>query len=142
MEGFLQSLGNNFVSKDGIDDGSSLKSVQLIGIYFSAHWCPPCKSFTPILEKFYNEVNASGKVFEIVFATSDSDEEYFNEYFATMPWIAIPFGSKEIQNLKIKHGVSGIPKLVILKTDETVVSDNARGDVTNLGINAWSKWTA
>ena len=26
--------------------------------YFSAHWCPPCRGFTPQLVKFYNIVNS------------------------------------------------------------------------------------
>ena len=74
MESFLQSLGDNFVSKDGTDNGASLQSAQLIGIYFSAHWCPPCRNFTPVLAEFYNKVNANGKVLEVVFASSDQDE--------------------------------------------------------------------
>ena len=30
-----------------------LKDKKVVVIYFSAHWCPPCRAFTPILKDFY-----------------------------------------------------------------------------------------
>ena len=68
-----------------------LEGAQFVGIYFSAHWCPPCRGFTPILGQFYEEVNKDGKVFEVIFITSDRDEAAFKEYFSLMPWKAAPF---------------------------------------------------
>jgi thiol-disulfide isomerase/thioredoxin len=29
---------------------------ELVLYYFSAHWCPPCRQFTPLLKDFYEEV--------------------------------------------------------------------------------------
>jgi nucleoredoxin len=31
----------------------ALSSKKLVAFYFSAHWCPPCRGFTPVLKKFY-----------------------------------------------------------------------------------------
>eukprot|EP00124_Ichthyophonus_hoferi_P004637 Ihof_evm6s536 gene=Ihof_evmTU6s536 len=43
-------------------DGSEVKPSELANkpvlLYFSAHWCPPCRAFTPVLAEFYEEVNA------------------------------------------------------------------------------------
>ena len=58
---------------------------------------------------------AAEKSFEIVFVSSDRDEESFQEYYGEMPWSALPFerkGTKEA--LSDKFGVRGIPFLVLL----------------------------
>lgn len=64
--------------------------VKAIGIYFSAHWCPPCRGFTPKLAELYREAQKESLPFRIVFVSSDRDEEAFKEYHATMPWLAVP----------------------------------------------------
>ena len=42
-------LPEEFEGKNGKVKLSEIKESPLIGIYFSAHWCPPCKGFTPII---------------------------------------------------------------------------------------------
>ncbi len=70
-------------------------SGKTIGIYFSAHWCGPCRRFTPILSEFYKNYHES-KNFEIVFLSSDSDLSSFKSYHEEMPWLALPFNKKDI----------------------------------------------
>ena len=38
--------------------------------YFSAHWCPPCRAFTPKLVEFYNAQEGKKKNFEIIFVSN------------------------------------------------------------------------
>ena len=66
---------------------------ELLGIYFGAHWAPPCRLFTPALVEFYQTVNTKGgkKRMEIVFCSNDGNESHFERNFATMPFPAIPF---------------------------------------------------
>src|SRR6476620_6397892 len=33
-----------------------LAPKQIYGLYFSAHWCPPCRKFTPQLVAYYNQI--------------------------------------------------------------------------------------
>ena len=34
----------------------ALDEVDIICYYFSAHWCPPCRQFTPVLADFYKVI--------------------------------------------------------------------------------------
>ena len=107
----------------------ALDGAEFVGIYFSAHWCPPCRGFTPMLAQFYEEVNKEKKTLEVIFITSDKDEAAFKEYFGMMPWKACPWDGVDRQAIKQMHGVQGIPMLPMFKADGTKISDNARGDV-------------
>jgi len=53
-------------------------------LYFSAHWCPPCRKFTPVLSEAYTKLKAERDDFELVFVSSDRDQEGFDEYFGEM----------------------------------------------------------
>ncbi len=70
----------------------------MLALYFSAHWCPPCRDFTPHLAEVYKAFKASharSADWEVVFVSSDSDEAAFKEYFAEMPWLALPYENRE-----------------------------------------------
>jgi len=110
---------------------NSLKDHTALGLYFSAHWCPPCRDFTPKLVQTYNKVKGDGKKLEIIFVTSDKDEESFKEYFAEMPWLALPFSDKRISELSDLYGVEGIPTFVIVDpaTGKTI-NEAAKGAVS------------
>ena len=113
------------LSKDGKVNASEI-TAPVICYYFSAHWCPPCRNFTPVLAELYKKWNAEEKLIEIIFVTSDRDEKSFNDYFATMPWLAIPFGDPSIKEWKSKCEVSGIPTLAVIGTDGSVLTTDAR----------------
>merc|ERR1711939_610371 len=83
----LDTLGSAAITKVG---------SKAIGIYFSAHWCPPCRGFTPKLAEFYKD-GLKDKM-EIFFVSSDRDQASFDEYFAEMPWQALPFDKRKEKN--------------------------------------------
>merc|ERR1711939_335185 len=85
-----------------------------IGIYFSAHWCPPCRGFTPALVDSYKKMTDGGKKWEIIFASSDRSEKDFAEYFGEMPWKALGMGDERKDELDAMFEVSGIPTLVVI----------------------------
>ena len=93
LRNFLcKEVVNNAGEKTPID--SLLQEGKYVGIYFSAHWCPPCRSFTPKLVEFYNKYKDS-KNLEIIFVSSDREEAACKDYFGTMPWLHVPYSERE-----------------------------------------------
>ncbi|KAL7149114.1 hypothetical protein ABFS83_05G017600 [Erythranthe nasuta] len=105
---------------------------KITGLYFSASWCGSCQRTTPKLVEVYNEL-AQSKNFEIVFISSDDEEESFDAYFSKMPWLAIPFFDFHARGkLNALFGVGGIPQLVILNEDGKILtSEGVRVIVEN-----------
>jgi nucleoredoxin len=77
--------------KEEISVADAFADKDAIAIYFSAHWCPPCRGFTPKLAEQHKALKDAGKKFEIIFASSDKNQEAFDEYYAEMPWLALPY---------------------------------------------------
>ena len=54
---FSTLLGDKLETKQGQKPTNEvLAGKEVIGLYFSAHWCPPCRGFTPQLGKFYDQI--------------------------------------------------------------------------------------
>jgi len=115
----FDSLGPELVKK---------VSGKAIGLYFSAHWCPPCRGFTPKLAEFYN--NGLKDKMEIIFVSSDRDENQYKEYSGEMPWLSLPYEKRqEKELLSDAFGVQGIPSFVVLNSDGTVITTEGRAKV-------------
>ena len=125
--------------KTAIELPAVVKDAPLIALYFSAHWCGPCRAFTPKLVTFVEMLKEEGVHLPVVFGSSDRDEAAFADYFASMPWCAFPHGDKRIEALKAKFGVSGIPWLVVLDKDGNLVMNEA-DTVVPKGPQAYQEW--
>ena len=114
-------------------------SGKYVGLYFSASWCPPCRTFTPKLVEFHNANKAK---FEVLLVSADNSEKaqanYMKKYM--MPWLAVKHQSIAANLLVKKMGVPGIPFLVILAPDGSVVTKDGRGDIDSMGDKAFLKW--
>lgn len=131
---FDEALGTTFVNAAGDVVPRSALEGKVLGLYFSAHWCGPCRAFTPQLAAKYNAWVKEGPLkdkFEIVFISSDRGEAQFKEYVAEMPWLAMPFSNRAGKAaLSKSFDVSGIPALVIVGADGKVINPNARAALT------------
>ncbi|HOG65043.1 MAG TPA: thioredoxin family protein [Spirochaetota bacterium] len=135
-------FGTQLKTSSGSSASSSLLAGKVVGIYFSAHWCGPCRQFTPVLIDTYKRLKSQGKPFEIVFVSSDNSEadmyNYMNE--TGMPWYAVPWKGSIANNLKSKYGVRGIPTLIVVDQNGKTVSTSARSEVASMRDQVWSRW--
>lgn len=114
--------------KETLPVAEALAGKEVVLLYMSAHWCPPCKAYTPQLKEWYNK--QGGKA-EIIFVSSDSDEAAFESYYASMPWLAIPYSERLVVSaLMSTCGVIGIPAVVAVRvSDGVIVSKSGRQGV-------------
>jgi len=123
----------NIIDKDGnkVDITEMQGDADVVGLYFSAHWCGPCRGFTPKLAELYKACEADGKKFKVIFLSSDSNQAAFDEYFKEMPWYALEYKNRALkENLSNIFDVSGIPTLVLLKADGTEITKSGRNIVS------------
>ena len=113
---------------------ADFEKKKVIGLYASAHWCGPCREFTPKLVAFYNKVAAAHPEFEIVFVSNDKTAPAMEGYMreAQMPWPALSFDKVAGNGALIKYFGDSIPCLVIVDESgkvlfDTYVGKNYRG---------------
>jgi nucleoredoxin len=129
----LDAIGETLLSKNGkVATADALKGKSVLGLYFSAHWCPPCRSFTPVLNDKYKQLKEAGKDFEIVFVSSDKNQKAFDDYFSEMPWLALPYAERDTKaELSDLFEVSGIPSLVFIDAvTGALITDEGRAGVS------------
>lgn len=138
---WFNTLQNGTLLKNGSNQpvplADALGGKEFLLFYVSAHWCPPCRQFTPMLANWYKTI---GKAFvEIVFLSADHDENSFQSYFtASHPWMAIDYEDDTREQLMATLKVSGIPRLVVINaTTGNIVEDNAVGKP--LDLNTWRR---
>nr|GMD21720.1 probable nucleoredoxin 1 [Ipomoea batatas] len=125
------------IGKDGVKIPVSDLVGKNILLYFSAHWCPPCRAFLPKLIEAYHKIKAKDDAFEVIFISSDRDQSSFDEFFSKMPWLAIPFGDDRKGSLSRLFKVRGIPMLVAIGRTGRTLTTEARNLVMSHGADAY-----
>mmetsp|Transcript_19563 Transcript_19563/g.41884 ORF Transcript_19563/g.41884 Transcript_19563/m.41884 type:complete len:358 (+) Transcript_19563:103-1176(+) len=142
---YVDLLGDMLLSLEMVDEAhaqvhqhytnEALSGKKVVGLYFSADWCGPCKQFTPDLVNFYNKMNSRrGKKdeFEIVWISRCRTVDDFGQYFTQMNWLALPpdeaMGQRG-QLLGEKYKVKSIPTLVLLDEIGNVITTDGRNKI-------------
>eukprot|EP00038_Savillea_parva_P008570 m.177769 g.177769 ORF g.177769 m.177769 type:complete len:272 (-) comp14417_c0_seq1:141-956(-) len=134
---------------------------KIVALFFSAHWCPGCVIFTPILAKAYTEARAAGKQIEIIFVSSDTSEKSMADYMKEShgDWLRVPYNDPLREALKKHYGSfagrevgnfpgvkrrEGIPNLIVIGVDgEELVFEPGEGSVAieSKGAGAFDEWS-
>ncbi|KAK3709196.1 hypothetical protein RRG08_030873 [Elysia crispata] len=114
----------------------------VLGLYFAAHWCPPCRTFCPNLMLLYDELKKRHNPFEVIYISLDNKEPSFNEYLSKMPWYAVPFTEEDKrEEIAITFGIKGIPFFVLLDIQTLeVIAHNGREVVSKDPRGALYPW--
>ncbi|XXG40725.1 hypothetical protein AAC387_Pa01g1371 [Persea americana] len=138
LESLLVFGERDFVIGKG---GVKVPVSELVGkhvlLYFSAHWCTPCRALQPKLTKVYHEIKAKDPAFELIFISTDWDQNSFDDNFSSMPWLALPFGDKRNKFLSRTFKISGIPWLVAIGPTGKTITTEARNLVAVHGSDAY-----
>jgi len=121
-----------------IDEVVNENKGGIIGLYFSASWCGPCVFFTPQLISTYQEHEKAGKKLQIVFISSDSDKESFENYYHKMPWLAFPYEERDlISIIKEAFEIKGIPTLILLNPEDGTIITTKGRSIIDHGIECY-----
>ncbi|KAL6843737.1 hypothetical protein ACP4OV_026308 [Aristida adscensionis] len=139
LQELLGCTETNYVTNaDGIKTPIADLIGKTIGLYFGAHWCPPCRAFTKQLREVYNELTILRPgSFEVIFISTDRSKEEFQASLSAMPWHAVPYSDKTRQELTRIFSIKGIPALLILGPDGKVLKTDGRTTISTYGAMAF-----
>ena len=133
---------DTLIKKDGtFYDFNALKDVKIFVLYFSAHWCPPCRQFTPLLARQF-EASQSEKS-QIIFVSGDRSLQEQLEYMreAHGNWPAVPCQSQLQMNLNSNFQIRGIPSVIVINaTNGEIISRDGRQEIMQNGAAAFKIW--
>jgi len=123
IESYLQTKFENTslptLNKDTYEDIVQDSSKYNL-IIFTASWCRPCIEEIPVLKEIYNDLNKN-----LVMTYISVDEEKTVKSFQkqmrekNIPWRAL-LAYEDIEKIKTKYFVSGIPQGVLVYPDGTM----------------------
>ncbi len=117
------------LTKDGTIEKEKVFKAPLIGLYFSALWCPPCVGFSPLMLDFYKKANNDKLNIEIIFCSLDEDGDDFKEYLKKMPFPAIDYTDPKLEDISTAFEIETIPVLIIFDKFGNLIDVNGRAAI-------------
>ena len=85
------------------------------------------KKMKMLLHKFFKSSNKNEKQVEIIYISSDLDEEGFDSSIKKMPWKAIPYTNNIIRTRLIEFAqVTEIPRICLLDSNGNMKESNVK----------------
>ena len=70
---------------------------------------------------------------EVIFFSGDKTQAEYDMYYAEMPWLALPKGDPRLAVVAKKYEVKGVPRLIVIKPDGTIVDNNGVKKISEEG---------
>jgi nucleoredoxin len=130
LKAFKEMIGDNIFNKAGATNYDSVaSSAKIVCLYFSAHWCGPCRAFTPALATAYKDMRNKGCAIQIFFCSYDNSEADYKEYYSSMPWVSLGYQNPVVESLGSDFNVTGIPALLVFDQKGHLLTADGRSDV-------------
>jgi len=137
----VKLVGEKLLNGQSLVSSADVLKDKLVALYFSAHWCPPCRQFTPEFARVYKSLASENKPFAVIFVSADQDTEAFTEYYGEQPWYAVPYDQQDQRDsLNEAFNIRGIPALLVLDKDGQVISKDGRSEIMKLKEKAFDTW--
>lgn len=101
--------------------------------YFAAHWCPPCRSFSPSLCAALAAVRKRRTKYantQLILVSSDRSEQSYNrtvQSVSSVGALSVPWSATDARlTMPAALGVAGIPALVITDSTGKILTANGR----------------
>lgn len=104
--------------------------VEVVGLLFSADYCPSCHIFVPQLTEVYEHLR-DHKI-EIVFVASDKTKEAFEKYLPHhRKWAHVDYEDPVRSQLRQTYEIKTIPALLFFHRDGTLIERQGRNLVVD-----------
>lgn len=91
------------------------QETRYVAFYYSASWCPPCRTTTPALIREYQKMLQQGDLpVEIVLVGDDHSEAKMHSYIKhyKMPWPAVQWHARDMTE---PYAARGIPHMALVE---------------------------
>ena len=121
---------------------TALEGKKIVCIYFSARWCPPCRTFSGVLKAAYEEILNERDDIEIVFVSSDrsSNDMKIHMKESHGNWLALAQNPELEYEMKQIYNVQGVPKLIVCRGDGLIITKDGKEDIQRAGSEGIRKW--
>ena len=109
----------------------ALADVKVVLFYFSCHWYQLCRNFTSKLKEAYENFRTVSKDVEVIYVSSENCQDVKKDLSEDIhgSWYSAVNDSGLCQYLETIYSVQGLPKLVAVRSDGSIINLNARNEV-------------
>jgi hypothetical protein len=139
----------------------ALKNSELVALYFAASWCPMSTPISLSLDRAFGRTdmlltNKGGrKNLAVVYVSSDETLDEFDGYIRNRQWLAVPFASKQRNDLKRHFSTCAkreveelnidrkheIPTIIVIDSKtHGIITTNGADDVDQMGEDSLHHW--